>query len=76
MTTRPTSTANINPPQSAILAVGAVRQEPVVRNGRLKPRHVMRVTLSVDHRPIDGAVAAAWMRTFLDLLAHPLRILA
>lgn len=68
--------AIVNPPQSAILAVGAVRQEPVVRNGRLKPGHVMRVTLSVDHRPIDGAVAAAWMRTFLGLLADPLRILA
>ncbi|MGI5282493.1 dihydrolipoamide acetyltransferase family protein [Nonomuraea polychroma] len=67
--------AIINPPQSAILAVGAVRQEPVVRNGTLKPGHVMRVTLSADHRPIDGTVAAAWMRTFLDLLANPVLIL-
>jgi pyruvate dehydrogenase E2 component (dihydrolipoamide acetyltransferase) len=64
-----------DPPQSAILAVGAVRQEPVVRNGTLKPGHVMRVTLSADHRPIDGTVAAAWMRTFLDLLANPVLIL-
>ncbi|SEF77737.1 pyruvate dehydrogenase E2 component (dihydrolipoamide acetyltransferase) [Nonomuraea solani] len=68
--------AIINPPQSAILAVGAVRREPVVAKGRVKAAQVMRVTLSVDHRPIDGTVAAAWMRTFLDLLAHPVRILA
>ncbi|MBC6458354.1 2-oxo acid dehydrogenase subunit E2 [Actinomadura sp. HBU206391] len=68
--------AIINPPQSAILAVGAVRQEPVVKNGRLKAGTVMRVTLSVDHRPIDGAVAAEWMRVFLALLENPVQILA
>ncbi|WP_222723253.1 2-oxo acid dehydrogenase subunit E2 [Actinomadura alba] len=68
--------AIINPPQSAILAVGAVREEPVVRNGRLKAGTVMRVTLSVDHRPIDGVVAAEWMRAFLALLEDPVQILA
>ncbi|MFG1710308.1 dihydrolipoamide acetyltransferase family protein [Nonomuraea sp. M3C6] len=68
--------AIINPPQSAILAVGAVRQEPVVKGGKLKAGEVMRVTLSVDHRPIDGTVAAAWMQAFLELLADPVRILA
>jgi pyruvate dehydrogenase E2 component (dihydrolipoamide acetyltransferase) len=67
--------AIINPPQSAILAVGAVREEPVVRKGALKVGSVMRVTLSVDHRPIDGAVAAEWMRAFLSLLEDPVRIL-
>ncbi|MGP3910069.1 2-oxo acid dehydrogenase subunit E2 [Nonomuraea sp. 10N515B] len=56
-------------------AVGAVREEPIVKNGKLRPGHVMRVTLSADHRPIDGTVAAAWMRTFLDLLPNPVRIL-
>jgi pyruvate dehydrogenase E2 component (dihydrolipoamide acetyltransferase) len=68
--------AIINPPQSAILAVGAARQEPIVKNGRLKVGTVMRVTLSVDHRPIDGAVAAEWMSAFLSLLENPVRVLA
>jgi len=68
--------AIINPPQSAILAVGAVRDEPVARKGRLKVGPVMRVTLSVDHRPVDGVVAARWMRAFVELVERPLRILA
>jgi pyruvate dehydrogenase E2 component (dihydrolipoamide acetyltransferase) len=68
--------AIINPPQAAILAVGAVRQEPVVRRGELAVGTVMRVTLSVDHRPVDGVVAAQWMRAFVDLVEHPVRILA
>ncbi|WP_127931083.1 2-oxo acid dehydrogenase subunit E2 [Nonomuraea polychroma] len=53
----------------------ASRPAPAVRNGTLKAGHVMRVTLWADHRPIDGTVAAAWMRTFLDLLANPVLIL-
>ncbi|MGH3386954.1 MAG: 2-oxo acid dehydrogenase subunit E2, partial [Nocardioidaceae bacterium] len=53
--------AIINPPQAAILAVGAARAEPVVRKGRLKVGTVLRVTLSVDHRAADGVVAARWM---------------
>lgn len=68
-------TAIINPPQSAILAVGAARQEPHVRNGRLKVATRMHLTLSVDHRPIDGALAAQWMRVFLELLEEPVRLL-
>ncbi|GAA3816622.1 dihydrolipoamide acetyltransferase family protein [Sphaerisporangium flaviroseum] len=68
--------AIINPPHAAILAVGAARQEPIAENGKLKAGTVMRVTLSVDHRPVDGAVAAEWMRTFLSLLENPVRILA
>lgn len=68
--------AIINPPQSAILAVGAARQEPVVRNGKLNVGTVLRVTLSVDHRPVDGVVAAEWMRAFTALLENPTRILA
>ena len=68
--------AIINPPQSSILAVGAARQEPVVEDGALAVGTVMRVTLSVDHRPIDGAVAAEWMRTFLRLLESPAKILS
>ena len=68
--------AIINPPQAAILSVGAIREEPVVRNGKVKVGSVVHVVLSVDHRPVDGAVAADWMRTFLAVLESPLRILA
>ncbi|RZU75010.1 pyruvate dehydrogenase E2 component (dihydrolipoamide acetyltransferase) [Micromonospora kangleipakensis] len=68
--------AIINPPQAAILAVGAVREEPVARQGKLRVRPVMRVTLSVDHRPVDGVVAARWMEALVGLLERPLRILA
>jgi pyruvate dehydrogenase E2 component (dihydrolipoamide acetyltransferase) len=68
--------AIINPPQSAILAVGAARQEPVVRDGQIVVGTVMTVTLSVDHRPVDGATAAEWMREFIGLLEKPAKILA
>ncbi len=68
--------AIINPPHSSILAVGAAAQEPVVVDGALAVGTVMRVTLSVDHRPIDGATAAQWMREFIGLLEQPARILA
>jgi pyruvate dehydrogenase E2 component (dihydrolipoamide acetyltransferase) len=68
--------AIINPPHAAILAVGAAREEPVAVDGALQVAQVMRVTLSVDHRPVDGVVAAQWMRAFVDLLEHPARILA
>jgi len=68
-------TAVINPPQSAILAVGAARAEAVVSGGEVGVATVMRVTLTVDHRPVDGAVAARWMAAFLALLEAPLRIL-
>jgi pyruvate dehydrogenase E2 component (dihydrolipoamide acetyltransferase) len=67
--------AIINPPHAAILAVGAAREEPVVQDGALAVGTVLRVTLAVDHRPVDGAAAAEWMRTFLGLLEHPAQIL-
>jgi len=67
--------AIINPPHAAILAVGAAVQEPVVKNGRVKVATVIRVTLSVDHRPVDGSTAAEWMRAFVSLIEHPLQIL-
>jgi pyruvate dehydrogenase E2 component (dihydrolipoamide acetyltransferase) len=68
--------AIINPPQASILAVGAAREQPVVVDGELRVGQVMRLTLSVDHRPVDGVVAAQWMRVLVDLLEHPARILA
>lgn len=68
--------AIINPPQASILAVGAAREEPVVRDGVLAVGTVLRFTLSVDHRPVDGVLAAEWMREFTTLLEHPAKILA
>jgi pyruvate dehydrogenase E2 component (dihydrolipoamide acetyltransferase) len=68
--------AIINPPQSAILAVGAARREPVVdRRGRLTSATTMKLTLSVDHRAIDGALAARWMGVLVSVLEDPLQIL-
>ena len=67
--------AIINPPHSAILAVGAVKQEPVVVDGAVVVGSLMRVTLSVDHRPVDGVVAAEWMRAFMSAIENPLSML-
>jgi len=68
--------AIINPPQASILAVGGIRQEAVVDNGAVGVGSVMRVTLSVDHRPVDGVVAAEWMARFLAAIENPVQILA
>jgi pyruvate dehydrogenase E2 component (dihydrolipoamide acetyltransferase) len=68
--------AIINPPQAAILAVGAAKQEAVVVDGRLEVATLLRLTLSVDHRPVDGATAARWMAAFVGLLERPVRILS
>ncbi|MCX4460831.1 2-oxo acid dehydrogenase subunit E2 [Streptomyces sp. NBC_01728] len=67
--------AIINPPQAAILAVGAVRQEAVVHEGAINIASVLRLTLAVDHRSVDGATAAEWLKAFVDVLEHPLWIL-
>ena len=69
-------TAIINPPGSAILAVGAVRKEPVVENDAVVVRQRMRITLSCDHRIIDGAMGAAFLRELADMLENPLLALA
>jgi pyruvate dehydrogenase E2 component (dihydrolipoamide acetyltransferase) len=68
--------AIINPPHAAILAVGAVREEPVVQEGSVVPGSVMSLTLSVDHRPVDGVVAARWLAELTGLLERPVRLLA
>jgi pyruvate dehydrogenase E2 component (dihydrolipoamide acetyltransferase) len=68
--------AIINPPQSAILAVGAVHDAPVVTKGRLRAGSVVRLTLSADHRAVDGTTAAAWMRAVTSIIEHPVQILA
>jgi pyruvate dehydrogenase E2 component (dihydrolipoamide acetyltransferase) len=64
--------AIINPPQSGILAVGAARQQPVARDGAVTVATVMRCTLSVDHRAIDGALAARWLAAFTARVESPL----
>jgi len=63
--------AIINPPEAAILAVGALREAPVVRNGSLEPARVMSVTLSADHRLIDGMMAAQFLAKLRELLEGP-----
>ncbi|MCP9965955.1 MULTISPECIES: dihydrolipoamide acetyltransferase family protein [Actinomadura] len=68
--------AVINPPEAAILAVGAVRDEPVVRDGQVVPGKRMAVTLSVDHRATDGATAAKFLARLAELLQNPLLIVA
>jgi pyruvate dehydrogenase E2 component (dihydrolipoamide acetyltransferase) len=66
--------AIINPPHSSILAVGAARETVVVEEGQCAVARTVRLTLSVDHRPVDGVVAAQWMQELLALLEEPLRI--
>jgi pyruvate dehydrogenase E2 component (dihydrolipoamide acetyltransferase) len=68
--------AIINPPHSSIIAVGAAREEPFAEDGKVQVGSVLRCTVSVDHRAVDGALAAEWMRVFVSLLEHPVRILA
>ncbi len=69
-------TAIINPPEGAILAVGAALPEPAAVEGAVAVRHRIRCTLSADHRIIDGALAARFLSTLTSLLEHPLRIIA
>lgn len=68
-------TAIINPPASCILAVGAINQVPVVRDGQIVVGNVMKVTLTCDHRVVDGATGAAFLQTLQGLLEEPLTML-
>lgn len=65
-------TAIINPPEAGILAVGAMTPKPVVRNNEIVVRQMMRVTMSCDHRVIDGATGAKFLQTFKKILENPL----
>ena len=67
--------AVINPPQGAILAVGAGEERPVVRDGQLAVATVMSVTLSADHRVVDGAVGAEWLQAFKGYIQQPVTML-
>lgn len=68
-------TAIINPPDSCILAVGGIIEKPVVKNGELAVGNMMKVTLSCDHRVVDGAMGAAFLNTVKEILEDPIRIL-
>ena len=68
-------TAIINPPDACILAVGGIKQTPVVKDGQIIPGNVMKVTLSCDHRVVDGATASAFLLTFKNLLENPVVLL-
>ncbi len=68
-------TAIINPPDACILAIGGIKETAIVKNGQIVPGSVMKVTLSCDHRAVDGAVGAAFLKTLKGLLEDPVRIL-
>lgn len=68
-------TAIINPPDSCIMAVGGIKETAIVKNGELTVGNIMKVTLSCDHRVVDGAVGSAFLQTFKSLLEDPVRIL-
>jgi pyruvate dehydrogenase E2 component (dihydrolipoamide acetyltransferase) len=64
-------TAIINPPDACILAVGGIHEKPVVRGGRIVPGHTMKVTLSCDHRVVDGVTGAEFLNTFKTFMEEP-----
>jgi pyruvate dehydrogenase E2 component (dihydrolipoamide acetyltransferase) len=68
-------TAIINPPDACILAISSIQQIPVVKNGLIVPGNVMKLTMTCDHRVVDGATGAAFLQTLKGLLEEPLRML-
>jgi len=68
-------TAIVNPPDSCILAIGGIKEVPVVKNGQVVPGNVMKVTLSCDHRVVDGATGAAFLQTFKQFMENPVSML-
>lgn len=68
-------TAIVNPPDSCILAVGGINAVPVVKNGQIVPGNIMKVTLSCDHRVVDGATGAAFLQTFKGFMENPVSML-
>jgi pyruvate dehydrogenase E2 component (dihydrolipoamide acetyltransferase) len=67
--------AVINPPESAILAVGAIQKEPAEHGGEIALRDRLKLTLSVDHRALDGAMGARYLQVLKALLEKPMRLL-
>ncbi len=68
-------TAIINPPDSCILAVGGIKETALIRNGQVVPGNIMKLTLSCDHRVVDGATGAAFLQTLKNLLEAPVTML-
>jgi len=68
-------TAIVNPPDACILAVGGIQQVPMVKNGEIVPGNIMKVTLSCDHRVVDGAVGSAFLNSFKNYLENPVLLL-
>jgi pyruvate dehydrogenase E2 component (dihydrolipoamide acetyltransferase) len=68
-------TAIVNPPDSCILAIGGIKEVPVVKNGQVVPGSVMKVTLSCDHRVVDGASGASFLQTFKTYMEQPAAML-
>lgn len=69
-------TAIINPPDACILAVGGIKQTPVIKNGQIVPGNIMKVTLSCDHRVVDGATGSEFLRTLKQMIENPVMMLA
>ncbi len=68
-------TAIVNPPDACIMAIGGIKEVPVVKNGQVVPGNVMKVTLSCDHRVVDGATGAAFLNTFKGYMENPVTML-
>ncbi len=68
-------TAIVNPPDACILAIGSSKETIIVEKGEMRPGHVMKVTLSCDHRAVDGVTGANFLKTFAELLEEPVRLL-
>jgi pyruvate dehydrogenase E2 component (dihydrolipoamide acetyltransferase) len=68
-------TAIINPNDSCILAVGGIKNRPIIKNGEIMPGNLMKVTLSCDHRIVDGAMGSAFLQTLKELIEDPIKIL-
>ena len=68
-------TAIVNPPDSCILAIGGIKEVPVVKNGQVVPGNVMKVTLSCDHRVVDGATGSTFLQTFKTYMENPAAML-
>ena len=69
-------TAIVNPPDACILAIGGIKATPVVKNGQVVPGNIMKVTLSCDHRVVDGATGSEFLQTFKKLMENPVTMLA
>lgn len=66
--------AIINPPEGAILAIGSIVEKPVVENGQVAAGHTMKVTMSCDHRVVDGAIGAQFLQSFKKFMENPLHM--